>query len=126
MHLFLGKAEMESIENFQTPGSKPQPTHERRARASQNPEPSMIFWKYQLSQQLARVWRGGQSVRGYHFKQFGTEAVEFAGADARNMPQTVDRLGPIAGNLGERCVVEDHVGRYAVALRGFRAPCAQA
>ena len=41
------------------------------------------------------------------------------------LAQIVDRIGVVAGDFRERGVVENHVGRHAVALRGLRAPSPQ-
>ncbi len=67
-----------------------------------------------------------RSVGGDDFQQFVAETVKFAGAHAWDTAQILDGIGAVAGNFGQCGVVEDDIGRHAVAFRRLRAPGAQA
>ena len=66
-----------------------------------------------------------RSVGADDFQQFVAETVQLARAHARNAAQILNGIGAVAGNFGQRRVVENDVGRHAVALRSLRAPRAQ-
>src|SRR5437762_9519091 len=58
-------------------------------------------------------------------KNFLAVALELRRADARDGRQLRERAGPALGDLLERRVVEDHVGRYLVGLRSLEPPLLQ-